>query len=185
MYLCLSVYVCLCIFRSISIFVFIFVCKYIHNIHIVIAFAFKTSHGLRRRATGCLLRPQRPLAERARLNCRAAPCSETWRRQKRLALLSAACCSLPVRVSGRVFIGTSEAHMQEEQRAETESAAAAMLRNMPPRDAKRRLQAAPSLTNAAEAAACPCAAARRNHLMASALSCATPRPFSNMRPKLN
>jgi hypothetical protein len=39
--------------------------------------------------------------------------------------------------------------MQEEQRAEMESAAAAMLRNMPPRDAKRRLQVAPRLINAA------------------------------------
>ena len=43
-----------------------------------------------------------------------------------LALLPAACCSLPVRVRGRVFIGASEAHMQEEQRAEMESAAAAL-----------------------------------------------------------
>ena len=74
--------------------------------------------------------------------------------------------------------------MQEEQRAETESAAAAMLRNMPPRDAKRRLQAAPSRFNAAEAIAYPWAAARRYHLMASALSRATPRPFANMQPKL-
>ena len=70
--------------------------------------------------------------------------------------------------------------MQEEQRAETESAAAAMLQNMPPRDAKRRLQAAPRLTNAAEAFANPWAAARRYNLMASALSCATPRPLENM-----
>ena len=44
---------------------------------------------------------------------------------------------------------------------------------------------APNFFNASMAFAYPCAAARRYNRMASALSCATPRPFSNMRPKLN
>jgi hypothetical protein len=38
----------------------------------------------------------------------------------------------------------------------------------------------PNRFKAAVAYACPCAAARRYHRMASALSCATPRPYSNM-----
>ena len=43
----------------------------------------------------------------------------------------------------------------------------------------------PNRFNAAVAFACPCAAARRYNRMASALSCATPRPSWNMPPKLN
>ena len=51
--------------------------------------------------------------------------------------------------------------------------------NTPP----RALQT-PNCFKAAVAFACPCAAARRYHRMASALSGATPRPSANMLPKL-
>ena len=44
---------------------------------------------------------------------------------------------------------------------------------------------APNRSNAAVANACPCAAARRYHRMASSWSCATPWPFSSMKPKLD
>jgi hypothetical protein len=43
----------------------------------------------------------------------------------------------------------------------------------------------PNRANAAVASASPCAAARRYHRTASALSFASPRPFANMLPKLN
>jgi hypothetical protein len=44
---------------------------------------------------------------------------------------------------------------------------------------------APNSCNAAAASAPPWAAARRYNRMASALSCATPRPSSNMQPNKN
>ena len=47
-----------------------------------------------------------------------------------------------------------------------------------------RLPHASNRCNAAAAFACPCAAARRYHRMASPRSCATPWPFSSMKPKL-